>query len=181
MSVTSDQPDHSEDQPAAQLGETLPDAAVTSASPDPGTPATATVEGHWLLRLTPEQWLSAADNELRSAHGALLAKQHRAGVTYARRAAGMALNARLWLAPDPAYGRSYMEHLQALHKDATVSDELRDAALRLLAVPTTAQLVTLGPKGDTKPAELAARIVAYAQELVGRRRAAEDRDDSPVR
>ena len=49
----------------------------------------------------------------------------------------MALNARLWLDPDPAYGRSYMEHLQALHKDATVSEELRDAARRLLAVPTT--------------------------------------------
>ncbi len=168
MSVTSDQPDHSEDQPAAQRGETLPDAAVTGAPPDPGTPAAATVEEHWLQRLTAAQWLSAADNELRSAHAALLSKQHRAGITYARRAAGMALNARLWLAPDPAYGRSYMEHLQALQKDASVTDELRDAARRLLAVPTTAQLVTLGPKGDTKPAELAARIVAYAQELVSR-------------
>jgi HEPN domain-containing protein len=186
MSVTSDQPDHSEDQPAAatsaQPEELTPDAAI--AANDAETPVVATEEGHWLHRLLPEQWLSAADNELRSAHSALLAKQHRAGVTYARRAAGMALNARLWLVPDPTYGRSYMDHLQALQKDPAVSDELRDAARRLLAVPTTAQLVTLGPKGDTKPAEFAARIVSHAQALLDgyrRHRGEKNSDDSTAR
>lgn len=135
------------------------------ADPDPSkadlaTPADA---GHWLYRLTAEQWLAAADNELRAAQQALSAKQQRAGVTYARRAAGMALNARLRLAPDAAYGRSYMEHLQALHKDPAVSMELREAAGALLAVPLTQQLVTLGPRGDTRLADFAARIIAYAR------------------
>ena len=124
---------------------------------------------HWLYRLTAEQWLSAADNELKAAYQALVGKQHRAGVTYARRAAGMALNARLRRTPDPAYGRSYMEHLQALRTDAAVGQELSDAASRLLAVPTTQQLVTLGPRGDTTPAELAGRIIEHGRAHLGRR------------
>lgn len=124
---------------------------------------------HWLYRLTAEQWLSAADNELNAAYQALVGKQHRAGVTYARRAAGMALNARLRRTPDPAYGRSYMEHLQALRTDAAVSQELSDAASRLLAVPTTQQLVTLGPRGDTTPAELAGRIIEHVRAHLGHR------------
>ncbi len=124
---------------------------------------------HWLYRLTAEQWLSAADNELKAAYQALAGKQQRAGVTYARRAAGMALNARLRRTPDPAYGRSYMEHLQALRTDAAVGQELSDAASRLLAVPTTQQLVTLGPRGDTTPAELAGRIIEHVRAHLGRR------------
>lgn len=125
---------------------------------------------HWLYRLTAEQWLLAAENELRAAEQALAAKQQRAGVTYARRAAGMALNARLRIAAAASYGRSYMEHLQALAKDPdpAISQELRDAAARLLAAPLTQQLVTLGPKGDTRPADFAARIVEYARALVQR-------------
>ncbi len=113
--------------------------------------------------MTAEQWLAAAENELRAAEQALSAKQQRSGVTYARRAAGMALNARLRLAPDASYGRSYMEHLQALHKDPAVSPELREAAGCLLTVPLTQQLVTLGPRGDTRLADCAARILAYAR------------------
>lgn len=138
------------------------------AAPDPSKAVLAAPEdaGHWLYRLTAEQWLAAADNELRAAQQALSAKQQRAGVTYARRAAGMALNARLRLAPDASYGRSYMEHLQALQKDPAVSPELREAAGALLTVPLTQQLVTLGPRGDTRLADFAARIIAYARRPV---------------
>ena len=154
--------------PASPRADAEPAGGVRAAEPDRGGEEDP---GHWLYRLTAEQWLRAADNELRAAEQALAAKQQRAGVTYARRAAGMALNARLRVAADPAYGRSYMEHLQALQKDPdpAISDELRDAAARLLAAPLTQQLVTLGPKGDTRPADLAARIVAYARALVLRR------------
>jgi HEPN domain-containing protein len=173
MSVTSDPPDHSADP--------VPSAEPSAEPAQSAAPSAAAGEVHWLHRLTAEEWLSAADNELRAAHSALLAKQHRPGVTHARRAAGMALNARLCLTPDLAYGRSYMDHLQALQKDATVSEELREAARRLLAVPTTAQLVTLGPRGDTKPADFAARIVAYAQALVANFRAAKNSDPSDER
>ncbi len=125
-------------------------------------------DGHWLYRLTAEEWLQAAANELTGAERALSAKQQRAGVTYARRAAGMALNACLCVAFDESYGRSYMDHLHALEKDEGASPELRDAARRLLAAPLTQQLVTLGPKGDRKPAELAEHIVEHARQVVRR-------------
>ena len=85
-----------------------------------------------------------------------------------------ALNARLRCAPDPAYGRSYMEHLQALRADAAIGAELSDAASRLLAVPTTQQLVTLGPKGDTTAADLARRIVEQVRAELRHRGAAAD-------
>ncbi len=145
------------------------DTSVPPAAPGPNPNEDELDPAHWLYRLTAEQWLSAADNELKGAYQALAGKQQRAGVTYARRAAGMALNARLRRAPDPAYGRSYMEHLQALRTDATVSPELSDAATRLLAAPTTQQLVTLGPKGDTTPAELAERIIEHVRAHLRRR------------
>jgi HEPN domain-containing protein len=144
----------------------LPKDPPAQNSPDSLPVAAPTEPDHWLFRLTAEQWLRAADNELAGAARALSGKQQRAGVTYARRAAGMALNARLCVAFDEAYGRSYMDHLSALQKDATVSTEVREAATRLLAQPLTQQLVTLGPKGDLKPAELAGRIIEYARQLV---------------
>jgi hypothetical protein len=126
-----------------------------------------------LYRLTAEQWLRAAANELAGAERALLIKQQRAGVTYARRAAGMALNACLCVAFDESYGRSYMDHLHALEKDDSASAELREAARRLLAQPLTPghMLVTLGPRGDTRPAELAAAILDHARQVVAGRAA----------
>lgn len=167
--------------PAAELhprAEPGAEDSGTSEADSAAAPAAASHEAeneaeidpaHWLYRLTAEQWLSAAENELKGAYQALVGKQQRAGITYARRAAGMALNARLRRTPDPAYGRSYMEHLQALRTDAAISPELSDAASRLLAVPTTQQLVTLGPKGDTTAAGLAGRIVEYVRAELRRR------------
>lgn len=151
------------------VGAAQADAGAPAQEGEPGQAAPAS-EQHWLFRLTAEQWLDAADNELRGAQTALLGKHQRTGVTHARRAAGMAINAVLRLAPDDAYGRSYMDHLQALHRDPAQSAELREAAHRLLTVPITPQLVTLGPKGDTKPADFAARIFAYARDFVAQSR-----------
>lgn len=153
---------------AAAAAVAEPDAAdETAAAAQTNTSKAAAVApedaSHWLYRLTAEQWLTAAENELRAAEQALSAKQQRSGVTYARRAAGMALNARLRSFPDASYGRSYMEHLQALHKDPAVSPELREAAGCLLNVSLTQQLVTLGPRGDTRLADFAARIIAYSR------------------
>jgi HEPN domain-containing protein len=150
----------------------LADSPDSPGSPDPEGPAgqQAPVDPeHWLYRLTAAQWLQAAQNDLHGAQTAFLAKQQRAGVTYARRAAGMALNACLRLCPDPAYGRSYMDHLQALHKDPSVSQELRDAAGQLVSMPLTQQLVTLGKRGDAHGAAPAERILEYARAFVDRR------------
>lgn len=124
---------------------------------------------HWLYRLTADEWLRAADNELQQARTAFAGKHQRTGVTHARRAAGMAINAVLCGAPDEAYGRSYMEHLQALGRDAAVGEELRQAAMWLLQMPLVPELVTLGPRGDVSLAEPAASIVAYARSVLAPR------------
>lgn len=122
---------------------------------------------HWLYRLTPSEWLAAADNELVAARAAFSHKQQRPAVAHARRAAGMAWNALLSCIPDEKYGRSYMDHLQALHKDATADESLRQAAGRLVAMPLTQELVTLGPRGDVSQADSAALIIEHVRTRVG--------------
>jgi HEPN domain-containing protein len=117
---------------------------------------------HWLRRLSPEDWLQAAENELLRARHALHTKQQRPGVAGARRAAGMAWNAVLSIAPDEAYGRSYMDHLKAMATDATVPETIRDAARQLVAAPLETKLVQLGA-GDEHLADAAAAIVAHAR------------------
>ncbi len=120
---------------------------------------------HWLYRLSPEEWLSAAEGELVRARQALANKQHRQGVAGARRAAGMAWNAVLYLSVDDAYGRSYMDHLKALGEDATIPDTVRRVSLALVGAPLQTQIVQLGP-GDTSLADAAEVIVAHARERV---------------
>ncbi len=125
---------------------------------------------HWLYRLSPEEWLAAADTELRHCEDTLLRRAVRPGVTHARRAAGMALNAILALAQDARYGRSYMEHVVALADDEAATPDARAAATFLRATPASPPpLVTIG-KPDLRVLDEARKIVAYA-----RRRAAEPR------
>lgn len=118
---------------------------------------------HWLYRLTSSEWLAAADNELFAARTAFSHKQQRPAVAHARRAAGMAWNALLVAIPDEKYGRSYMEHLQALRLDESANAELREAAAKLVAMPLTQELVTLGPRGDDSQADCAARIIEHVR------------------
>jgi HEPN domain-containing protein len=120
---------------------------------------------HWLYRFSPDEWLRAAENELVRAERALAARQQRSGVTGARRAAGMAWNAVLYLALDEQYGRSYMDHLAALARDETVPPTVREAAEALRAAPLTSELVTLG-RPDLRLAEAARSIVAHARHRV---------------
>jgi HEPN domain-containing protein len=120
---------------------------------------------HWLHRLSAEEWLRAAENELHRAEQALAHKQQRAGVAGARRAAGMAWNAVLTVALDEKYGRSYMEHLHALAADASVPEPAREAARCLLAAPLAAEVVVLG-RGDTSLARAAEAILRCARERV---------------
>ncbi|MCS6915778.1 MAG: hypothetical protein RMK29_15690 [Myxococcales bacterium] len=120
---------------------------------------------HWLYRLDAQQWLAAADNELAAARRAALARQQRAAVAQARRAAGMALNALLYTVPDPAYGRSYMDHLRALAQDASVPERIRQAAQALLDMPLRQELVVLG-RPSAAIAEPAATIIDYVRGLM---------------
>jgi hypothetical protein len=133
---------------------------MTPADPGPKDPS------HWLRRLSPAEWLAAADSELQQARAALERRAARPGVTYARRAAGMAWNAVLLLAPDERAGRSYMEHVSALAGDAAVPGEVRAAASVLRDTPPLPpQLITLG-KPDLRAYEAANVILAHARERV---------------
>jgi hypothetical protein len=128
---------------------------------------------HWLHRLTPAEWLAAADNELAHAAETLARRAVRPGVTHARRAAGMAWNAVLAAAPDPAaeealvarFGRSYMDHVAALASAVDVPDDVRAAAALLRDTPPAPpELVTLTAPGhpDLRALDAARAIVACA-------------------
>jgi HEPN domain-containing protein len=114
----------------------------------------------WLTRLSFGDWMRAALNELDQAYAALRGKQHREGLTHARRAAGMGVNAWLVVADDARYGRTYTEHLRALAGDSRVADEARAAARRLLDAPARPELVTLGP-GPVELADAAKTILVW--------------------
>jgi hypothetical protein len=117
---------------------------------------------HWLHRLTAPGWLAAAETELLHCEAALTRRAARPGVTHARRAAGMAVNALLVLREMQDYGRSYMEHVVALAADAGVPDDVRAAALLLRNTPAAPPvLVPLG-KPDLRPLDAARLIVAWA-------------------
>ncbi len=124
---------------------------------------------HWLHRLSAEEWLRAAANELERATEALSGKHHRMGVAGARRAAGMAWNAVLTKTNSPddlnQYGRSYMEHLKALGSDPSAPAEVKAAALALVSAPLELQLIPLG-KGDATLAGHAECILRHAQGLI---------------
>lgn len=117
---------------------------------------------HWLHRLSSEEWLRAAENELQRATEMLEKKQRRPGVTGARRAAGMAWNAVLCRALDEKYGRSYMDHLQALRQDAAVPEPVRAAAEALVSAPLATNVIPIG-RGDTTLADAARTILDHAR------------------
>jgi len=121
---------------------------------------------HWLYRLTPAEWLAAAAVEIEHAVAALTRRAARPGVTHARRAAGMAWNAVLVLAPDPRCGRSYMEHVVALAVDEGATDEVRAAAILLRDTPPLPPtLITLG-KPDLRSADAARAVITHARARV---------------
>ncbi len=130
---------------------------------------------HWLHRLTPAEWLAAADTELAHTAETLARRAVRPGVTHARRAAGMAWNAVLAAAPDvdalvARFGRSYMEHVAALATAADVPVDVRAAAVFLRDTPPAPPaLVTLLPPGhaDLRAHEAARAIVAHVRDRLG--------------
>ena len=100
---------------------------------------------NWLARLSAEELLAAAANELLHCQHVLERRNYRAGVTHARRAAGMACNAILRIAFDASWGRSYMDHVIALAEDLSVPETAREAARLLVETqPAPPELVTLG-------------------------------------
>ncbi len=117
---------------------------------------------NWLARLSAEDWLAAATNELVHCRQALERRGYRAGVTHARRAAGMACNGVLRVAFDASWGRSYMDHVVALAADERVPEPVRDAAQELVNTrPAPPELISLG-KPDLRSLLAAETIIAWA-------------------
>lgn len=105
--------------------------------------------------------MRAAIGEYESSVQALSEKRHRQGVSLARRAAGMGLNAVLCVAPDETWGRSYMEHLAAAKDASAVPESVREAIRSLVDASLDAPaLVRLGP-GDTGAAKAALTVLEW--------------------
>lgn len=125
---------------------------------------------HWLRKLSPDEWIRAAQGELARAEDAYARKNGRAGLAGARRAAGMALNAALVVAPNDAWGRSYMDHLLALRADAEAPARVQEACKILLETPLPGgELVALRTSRTEEHVLEAARdVIAHAYAVVRR-------------
>jgi len=125
-------------------------------------------ETHWLRKFSPDEWIAAAMGELRRAQDAYARSDAHAGLAGCKRAAGMALNAALLVKPNDAWGRTYVEHLTALGRDASAPDAVRAACARLLeAHPPSHDVVSLRSKsGDAKIVEAARDVMAHAYAIV---------------
>ena len=144
------------------------------------TVATGPGSEHWLQRLTCEQWLAAAETELK------LATQHeharRKALTHVRRACGMGLNAILVAhfderAAETVWGRSYVEHLRSIAEGSPLPSvlEAHEVSLRstcrlVLETPLvhgsgtrTSELVALG---RSAPAPQPQTSIAAARDLL---------------
>lgn len=128
---------------------------------------------HWLFKLSPDEWIRAGLGELKRAEEAYGQKNARAGLAGARRAAGMALNGALILEPNDAWGRSYVDHLQALVRDRVVPERVREAARLLVDTPLpgggpTSLVAIRTASRDEKVLEAARDLVAHAYAIVKR-------------
>jgi hypothetical protein len=125
---------------------------------------------HWLYQLTPDEWVGAATRELRQAEAAFASKKARAGIAGVRRAAGMALNARLILEPNEAWGRSYMEHLIAIKagQGSSLPARIIEACTLLVETPIPGgELTALRTKTtDERLLEAARDVIADAYAIV---------------
>ena len=125
-------------------------------------------ESHWLMKLSPDEWIRAALAEMRQAEAAYAKKNGRAGLAGARRAAGMALNGALIVEPNDAWGRTYIDHLMALSKDEAAVARVREACQILLETPLPGgELVALRTSSsDDRVLEAARDLVAHAYAIV---------------
>lgn len=127
-------------------------------------------ESHWLFRHSPSEWVRAGLGEARRAEEAYARGDARGGLAGARRAAGMALNGVLIVAPDERWGRTYIEHLVSLKSDASAPEAVRSAATVLVDTPPPSpDLVILRRKDhDVRVVEAARDVIAHAYALVCR-------------
>jgi hypothetical protein len=126
---------------------------------------------HWLRRFSADEWISAALGEMKQAEAAYARNDARGGLAGCKRAAGMALNGALLVEPNESWGRTYVEHVEALATDASVPEAVRAACRVLLDTrPPSHDVLSLRSKaGDTKVLEAARDVMAHAYAVVKRR------------
>ena len=129
--------------------------------------------GHWLKRLSPDEWITAALGELRRAEEAYARHDARAGLAGCKRAAGMALNGALLVEPRDRWGRTYVEHVAALAGDDAVPEPVRTACKVLLEQPGRDLLALHTKSGDARFVEAARDVMAHAYVVVKRSRASQ--------
>jgi len=125
---------------------------------------------HWLHKLSPDEWIAAALGEVARAEKAWGGGDARAGVVGLKRAAGMGLNAALIVEPDETWGRTYVEHVEALARDRRVPEAVRAAARVVLdARPPGGDVISLRtPRTHHHVVEAARDVVAHAWAVVKR-------------
>jgi hypothetical protein len=130
---------------------------------------------HWLRRLSPDEWIRAALGELGRAEEAYGHGNARAGAAGVKRAAGMALNGALLVQPDEGWGRTYVEHIEALARDGRVPNAVREACRTVLgAAPPTGDVVSLRtPRAHVTVVEAARDVIAHAWAVVRKHEPAE--------
>jgi HEPN domain-containing protein len=124
--------------------------------------------GHWLTRLSPNEWIQAGLGELRRAEARLRANNPSAALAGCKRAAGMALNGVLIVEPHESWGRTYVDHVSALSADASVPDRVRAACKELvLSRPPGVDLLTLrSPRSDERMLDAARDVMAHAYAVI---------------
>jgi hypothetical protein len=83
----------------------------------------------------------------------------------------MALNGALIVEPDERWGRSYVDHIMALARDASVPERVREACRELTGAspPAAAKLVTLRTSSqEHRILEAARDVIAHAYAVVKR-------------
>jgi hypothetical protein len=82
----------------------------------------------------------------------------------------MALNGALLVEPNDAWGRSYVDHVQALAREASAPEAVRAACTVLLeaAAPGTSLVGLRSKSGDARVIEAARDVIAHAWTVVRR-------------
>lgn len=123
---------------------------------------------HWLRRLSPEEWIRAALGELRRAEEAFARHDSRAAVAGCKRAAGMALNGALLVRGHDRWGRTYVEHLEAVAVDDGEPAAVREACRVVLGAqgPAHGVIPLRGVRSDARIVEAAKDVLAHAYAVV---------------
>jgi len=121
----------------------------------------------WLRKLSPEEWIRAALSEMKQAEAALAKRNVRGAFAGCKRAAGMALNGALIVAPREGWGRTYVEHVEALANDASAPAAVREACRAVMhAQPASGVVALRTPASDEKVMEAARDVIAHAYAIV---------------